>query len=137
MARGVSHFGAFGADTAAGDVIQSDAFQAPPILLSGTADAINLYNQTGNNYIITTGSADATTLGTPVSGQDDNLSLAVWSNTAYAHSITLTAAHFQTGAGSALKTTITFPADPGAGVLLRAFQGNWQIVGSTGTLSFS
>jgi hypothetical protein len=117
--------------------LQTDPFQGTPTTLSGTADVINPYNTAGNNYIITTGSADAATLALPISTTDDNLCVAVFSNTAYAHTITLPSAHLQTGTGSALKTTITFPADPGAGVVLRAYQGNWQIVSTNGTMSYS
>jgi hypothetical protein len=136
MPRGITHFGAFGADTAAGDVLQSDAFQGVPVILTGTADVINPYNPNSTNFIITTGSADAATLALPIAGVDDNLSVAVWSSTAFAHSITLPSAHLNNGAATA-KTTATFPAFAGAGILLRAYNGFWQVVGISGTFSYS
>lgn len=134
MARGVQHYGAFGADTGAGDVTQGDAFQGTPITLTGTADAINPYSQS-NNYVITTGSADAVTIPLPIAGVDDNLSVAIYSATAFAHSVTLPSAKLAPGV--ALKTTATFASFAGAGVLLRAWNGTWQVVGSTGTISYS
>jgi len=131
MARGIQHFGAFGLDTAAGDVLQSDAFQGVPVVLSGTADVINPYNQNSTNYIINSGSADACTLALPIAGVDDNLSIAIYSATAFAHTITLPAAKFANGA--ALATVATFKAFAGSGLLLRAWQGTWQVVGSNVT----
>lgn len=128
MARGVQHFGSFGADTGAGDVTQTDAFQGTPVVLTGTADAINPYAQS-NNYIVNTGSADAMTLVLPIAGVDDNLTVAIWSATAFAHTVTLPSAKL--AAGVALKSVITFTNFAGAGVLLRAWNGTWQVVGST------
>jgi len=134
MARGITHYGAFGADTAAGDVLQCDAFQGVPVSLTGTADAINPYS-TSNNYVVTTAAADAITLPLPIAGVDDNLSIAIYSATAYAHSVTLPSAKL--ASGQALKTTATLAAFAGAGILLRAWNGTWQQVGSTGTISYS
>jgi hypothetical protein len=134
MARGIKHFGTFSADTAAGDVLQSDAFQGMPISLTGTADALAIYGAS-TNFIISTGSADAATIPLPVAGTDDNLSVAVWSATAFAHSVTLPSA--QLAAGVALKTTATFAAFAGAGILLRAWNGTWQVIGATGTITYS
>jgi len=133
MARGLQHYGVVGADTAGGDLTQTDAFQAVPVVLTGTADAIPIYGQS-TNFIINTGSADACTLPLPVAGTDDNLTVAVWSATAFAHTVTLPSAKL--AAGVALKTIATFAAFAGAGVLLRAWNGTWQVIGSTGaTLS--
>lgn len=134
MARGITHFGAFGADTGAGDVIACDAFQGSPVTLTGTADAIP--QSTGGNFVITTGSADAITLPLPIAGTDDNLSLAIYSATNFAHTVTLPSAKLAPGV--AVKTTATFPAFAGAGILLRAWNGTWQVVGAGGgTISYS
>ena len=135
MARGIQHFGAFGADTAAGDVLQCDPFQGTPTVLNGSADAINPYSTT-NNYIITSTGVDACTLPLPISGTDDNLTIAVWSASAHAHSITLPSAAIANGAASA-KTTAALAAFAGAGIILRAWQGTWQVTGSVGTVSYS
>lgn len=135
MARGVQHFGAFSADAAAGDVVITDAFQGVPQILSGSADAINIYTSAGNNYVITSTGVDATTLALPVLGVDDNLSVAIWSASAHAHSVTLPSALLYAGGGA--KTTATLAANIGAGILLRAWQGTWQVVGSMGTVSYS
>ena len=134
MARGVQHFGAFGADAAAGDVTQTDAFQSVPQTLTGSADAINIYNPLGNNYMIT-GGTDATTIPLPVSGTDDNLTVAIASASAHAHSVTLPSALLYAGGGA--KTTATFAANIGAGIVLRAWQGTWHVIGSTGAITYS
>lgn len=134
MARGIQHYGTFSADTGAGDVLQADAFQGVPSVLTGTADAINPYNTT-NNYIVNTGSADAITIPLPIAGTDDNLSVAIFSATAFAHSVTLPSAKLAPGV--ALKTTATLAAFAGAGIVLRAWNGTWQVVGSTGAVSYS
>lgn len=132
MARGIGpHLGAFDA-SAAQDVQDGDAFQSPPTVLSGSADVINPHK--GGNYIVNTAGVDAMTLGLPTAGVDDNLSVAIYSATANAHTVTLPSA--QLAAGVALKTIATFAAFAGAGILLRAWNGTWQVVGQVGnTLS--
>ncbi len=116
--------GAYSAD-AQQDGIDTDAFGAPLTILSGTTDAINPH--VAGNYLIDTGQIDAITLGAPTSELDDNLSINIWSDSAFAHTITCPAAII--AAGVALKTVITLPAFKGAGVTLRAIDGNWHIVG--------
>jgi hypothetical protein len=110
------------------DIVQSDPFQSSVIvILSGTADVLNPYQAQGNNYIINTGSADAITLAAPVATVDDGLTISLVSNTAFAHTLTSTG-NFQTG-GTATGV-LTFSAHAGAGLLLRAYQGKWQVVGN-------
>ena len=110
------------------DIVQTDPFQSNVItLLTGTADAVNPYNASGNNYIVNTGSADAMTLAAPVSTTDDGLVISIVSNTAFAHTLTSTG-NFQTG-GTATGV-LTFAAHAGAAILLRAYQGKWQIIGN-------
>lgn len=114
----------------AGDALQNqydvDAFAGPIILLTGTADILN--SHVSGNYIIKTGSADAIVLGAPTVGQDDNLSIQIWSDTLFAHTVTATSLFAN---GTALKTTATFAAFRGAGIGLRAFNGVWQVTGNT------
>lgn len=129
MARGIQHYGVFGADTGAGDVAASDAFQNTPITLSGSADAINPH--TPGNYIVTTAGVDSITLGLPTAGADDNLSIAIYSASSNAHTVTLPSAQFANGA--ALNTSTTFKAFSGSGVLLRAWNGSWQVIASNVT----
>ena len=127
MARGVgNHSGAFYGD-AQQDVIDTDSFEGPIIILTGTADVINPH--VAGNYMVKTGSADAMVLTAPTAGTDDGLSINVWSASAFAHTITATAL---IAAGVAAKTTITFPAFAGAGCTLRAFNGLWHFVGGGG-----
>lgn len=133
MARGLgAHLGAFDA-SAAQDVQDGDAFQALPTVLSGAADVINPHKS--GNYIINTAGVDAITLGLPTVGADDNLSIAIYSATTNAHTITLPSA--QLAPGVALKTTAALAAFAGAGILLRAWNGTWQVVGSAGTVTYS
>jgi len=124
MARGLVHAGAFDG-SAQQDIYDTNPYSAPITLLNGTADAINPH--VSGNYIIKTGSANAMTLTAPTVGVDDNLTIAIFSDTLFAH--TLTATSLLAG-GTALKTTATFPAFRGAGMVLRAFNGVWQVLSS-------
>jgi hypothetical protein len=109
-------------------IVHTDPLQSSVIIvLTGTADVINPYQPQGNNYIVNTGSADAMTLVAPVATVDDGLTIAIFSNTAFAHTLTSTG-NIQTG-GTATGV-LTFAAHAGAGILLRAYQGKWQIVGN-------
>jgi hypothetical protein len=121
------------------DIGDPDSFELAPIILSGTTDALApVINQqtgahAGGNYIITTGSADACTLPTPTAGVDDNLNVNVWSASNFAH--TITCATTVIAGGVALKTVITFPAFAGAGVSLRAYNGTWQVIGMSPSMT--
>lgn len=126
MARLIRHLGSFD-QSAANDIFEGDAFQGPLTLLTGSADSLDPHNP--HNYMVTTAGVDAMTLAAPTVGTDDNLSLAVYSDTTNAHTITATSLLAN---GTALKTTATFAAFRGAGLLLRAYNGVWQVVGSTG-----
>jgi hypothetical protein len=125
MARGLTNQGAVFGDTIQ-QITDGDAMQGIPILLTGTADVINPH--ASGNYIVKTGSADAMTLAAPTAGTDDNLSIAIFSDTLFAHTITATSLF---ASGVALKTTCTFGAFKGAGIILRAYNGVWQVVSQT------
>jgi hypothetical protein len=129
MPRGLfNHSGGAFDQAEMNDLVQTDPFQSSTItVLSGAADAVNPYQLGGANFVVNTGSADAMTLAAPVSGTDDGLTLAIFSNTAFAHTLTSTG-NFQTG-GTATGV-LTFAAHAGAGLVLRAYQGKWQVVGN-------
>jgi hypothetical protein len=113
------------------DICDADAMQEQLTALVGTADVINPH--VAGNYIIDTGSADAITLGLPTSEVDDNLSIAIYSDSAFAHTVTLPSAQYKTGT-STPKTIATFAAFAGAGMTLRAIDGSWHVLDiSTGT----
>lgn len=124
--RSLTRQGSYDA-AAQAELIATDPLQGPIALLTGTADLISP-TQPGN-YIVKTGSADAMTLAAPLAGTDDNLSIAIYSDTLFAHTLTATALLAN---GTALKTTATFAAFRGAGLLVRAFNGVWQVISSTG-----
>lgn len=124
--RGISarsEGGAYSVDSQQ-DLQDANSFQGAIILLSGTTDLIN--PQASGNYIVKTGSANAMTLAAPRVGLDDNLSINIWSDTLFAHTLTGSGAIF--AAGAALATTVTFKAFRGSGISLRAFNGVWQVV---------
>lgn len=121
----ITHEGAFTRE-AIKDIYAADPISGPITILSGTADVIP--PNVGGNYIVTTGSADAMTLGAPRVGIDDNVQIAIYSDTLFAHTLTATALLAN---GTALKTTSTFAAFRGAGILLRAFNGVWQVLATT------
>src|SRR5271154_532998 len=142
MARGVQNHSGGSYDASAQlDIVNWDPFQGPITILSGTTDVINIDLGTGNNYIVTTGSADATTLSRiPIgnalgTGPDDGLTICFWSGSAFAHKIT-TVSLLQTGVTGGTNS-VTLAAFAGAGVVLRAYNGKWQVAGSTGALTFA
>lgn len=111
------------------DIIDGDAFEGPITELSGTTDAID--PTVAGNYVIKTAGVNAITLGLPRVGIDDNRSIAIFSDTANAHTVTLPSAQFANG--TALATVVTFKAFRGSGVILRAYNGTWQVIGSNVT----
>ena len=126
--RGIGARNAGGAYTADAqqDIIDTDSFEGGIVVLTGTTDAINPH--VAGNYIIDTpGGIDAITLGAPTPEVDDGLSINIWSDSNFAHTITCPSAII--AAGVALKTVITLAAFKGAGVSLRAIDGNWHIIG--------
>lgn len=108
------------------DLIDTDSFQGQLTLLTGTTDAINPF--VPGNYIIKTGGVDAITLAAPRAGLDDGLSINIWSDTLFAHTVT-TVALFANG--TALKSIATFAAFRGAGLQLRAMNGVWHVIASS------
>lgn len=105
----------------------SAAFNQPAIFLTGTADAIPAH--VAGFYVVKTGSADLMTLAAPVAADEGNI-IEVWSDTAFAHTITATSL---IAAGVSLKTTVTFPAFRGAGVRLRACNLVWHLLAGGGS----
>jgi hypothetical protein len=112
------------------DLTDGDAFQGAITVLSGTSDVINPH--ASGNYIIAANagaSLDAITLGLPTAGVDDGVSINIYSDTAFAHTVTLPTTAFAAGLAAGLKTVATFTAGRGAGISLRAYNGVWQVVG--------
>jgi hypothetical protein len=129
------------------DECDADSFQAGITQLLGVAATPDVLNpHIAGNYIISSGAVDPVTLGLPfvggpstiqsngAIGGDDNMTINIWSDTAFAHTVTLPSAGYATGAG--MKTIATFAAQRGAGMTLRAWNGTWQIIASIG-ITFS
>lgn len=120
------------------DIVDGDALQGAPSILTGTTDAIPGFasgTHFGGNYVIEAGAVDAITLPLPVDELDDNLTIAIYSDTLFAHTVTLPSAAFADGTQT-VKTIATFAAFRGAGLLLRAWHGTWQLMARNGiTLS--
>lgn len=108
------------------------ALTLPAIFLSGTADAIPA--GVAGFYVVKTGSANAMTLAAPTAAQEGNV-IQIWSDTAFAHTITATSL---LAGGTALKTTATFPAFRGAGISLRVCNLVYHVLsaGNANTSSF-
>src|SRR5712664_670982 len=70
------------------DLMDGDSLQGGITFLTGTADAINPHF--AGNYVVDTGAADLMTLAAPTSEVDDGLSINVWSDSNFAHTITAT-----------------------------------------------
>jgi hypothetical protein len=88
--------------------------QPATTFLTGTADAIPA--GVPAFYVIKAGAADAMTLTAPTVAQEGNI-IQIWSDTAFAHTLTATTLLAN---GTALKTTATWPAFRGTGLILRA-----------------
>lgn len=86
----------------------------------------------GENVITDAGAA-ALTLAAPVVGTQDGLMLNIESATAFAHTLTATGL-LQTGTASV--NVATFAAQPGAGLMLMAYNGKWIVKASVG-ITFS
>jgi hypothetical protein len=111
------------------DLVDGDSLQGPLTILNGLADAINPH--VPGNYIIDSAAADLITLGAPTAEVDDNLSINIWSDAAFVHTITAPTAIFANG--TALATVVTFKAFKGSGLSLRAIDGNWHVLASNVT----
>jgi hypothetical protein len=123
-----NHSGGVFDQSAQQDIMDGDSFQGPITSLVGVAanpDAINPH--ISGNYLIDSGAVDPITLGLPTSDVDDGVSINIWSDSNFAHTVTLPSAAFK--AGKALTTVCTFPAFAGAGISLRAIDGFWHVVG--------
>lgn len=93
-----------------------------PVFLGGSADAIP--NTVSGNYVVKTAGVDAMTLAAPPLSAD-GIVVSIFSDTTNAHTITATSLFAN---GTALKTTATFPAFRGAGVILKASNGVWHVL---------
>ena len=94
-------------------------------VLSGSSDAIP--PGTPAIYVVTTAGVDAMTLAAPTAAQN-GVVIIVTSQTTNAHTITATSLFAN---GTALKTTATFAAFAGAGVVLMANNLVWNVLSST------
>lgn len=81
------------------------------------------------NYVITKAGVLADTLAAPTATTDDGLVISITSNTANAHTVTATGLF---DSGSASVNLATFAAFKGASLVVRAYQGRWQVVKTVG-----
>jgi len=100
--------------------------------LTGLADVIPAGVQAF--YVIKSAAADLMTLAAPTAAQEGNI-IDIWSDVAFAHTITATSLF---AGGTALKTTATFPAFRGAGMTLRVCNLVYHVIscGNPNTSSF-
>jgi hypothetical protein len=106
---------------------------SPAQWLSGLADVIPV--QSGN-YILKGVAIDAMTLALPTVANDGQI-ISIYSDAAFAHTLTLSAAGFQLGLTGGNKTVATFGAFRGAGLTLRAESvGAYTVLSSNG-ITFS
>lgn len=96
-----------------------------PIFLGGSADAIP--STVPGDYVVKTAGVDAMTLAAPTLA-NDGIVISVFSDTTNAHTITATSLLAN---GTALKTTATFAAFRGAGLILKASNLVWHVLSST------
>jgi hypothetical protein len=84
----------------------------PAIFLQGLTDAIPA--GVAGVYVIKSAAADLMTLAAPTAAQEGNV-IEIWSDALFAHTLTATSLLAN---GTALKTTATWPAFRGAGLVL-------------------
>lgn len=109
---------------ATGNTIQDDFTE---VNSSGT---VALPPSTGSvAYLVTKAGVQAMTLAAPVSVTDDGKIIKVTSNTANAHTLTATGL---LNTGSASVNLATFAAFAGAGLVLEAVRGKWNVISSVG-----
>jgi hypothetical protein len=84
-------------------------------------------------YIITKPGIAVLTLAAPTVGVDDDKVITISSSTLYAHTLTATGL---LGTGTSAVNEATFAAYRGAGLVLKAFGGYWNVISSVG-ISFS
>jgi len=94
----------------------------PAVFLSGSADVIPA--GVAANYVVKTAGVNAMTLAAPTAAQEGNI-ITIFSDTTNAHTLTATSLLAN---GTALKTTATFPAFRGAGLILRACNGVYHVL---------
>lgn len=117
------------------DIIDCDPQQGAYTLLTGTTDVLN--PQAGGNYLVQgTPAADLCTLAAPRAGLDDGVTILFHSVSAYAHKITCPTTLILNGAATA-KTSATLPAFAGGMITLRAYNGNWLVLASNGTITYA
>lgn len=117
--------------------VQTNSISAAQTLVSqwlaGLTDAIPL--QAGN-YTIKSVAVDAMTLAVPAAGQAGQV-IMIYSDSAFAHTLTCPSAILQAGVTAGNKTVATFAAFKGAGLtLLATAQGSYTVLSSTG-ITFS
>ena len=83
-----------------------------------------IVNLSGRRVVTYNGGALAMTLTAPVAGDDDGKVIEVLSTTAQAHTITCTG---KLKDGNGHSNTLTFAAQPGACVVIEAYQGVWYV----------
>jgi hypothetical protein len=103
----------------------------PELLTQAASGAVSPHKAA--TYVVTKAGVAALTLAAPTAGTDDGLIITVTSNTAYAHTLTATNL-LQTG--TTYVSVATFAAHPGAGVVLMAYQGLWNVISAT-AITFS
>lgn len=105
----------------------------PSQWLSGTADVIP---PVAGNYTLKGAAIDAMTLALPAVINDGDI-IMIYSDAAFAHTLTLPSAQFQLGLTPGNKTIATFGAFRGAGLTLRAQAvGAYTVLASNG-ITFS
>lgn len=128
----VSAGGAFDAASAAAVNARPDGSL---VHFVGVADVIP--NHSAQDIEVDGGAADLMTLAAPTAGDpsvggDDGKIIRITSTTAFAHKVTCPAGTIQSGLAG--NTSITFPAQPGASISLKANNSKWQLIAFNGVL---
>lgn len=101
---------------------QAAGMNWPAVFLAGSADAVPA--GVAAHYVVKTAGVNAMTLAAPTASQEGNI-ITIFSDTTNAHTLTATSLLAN---GTALKTTATYPAQRGAGLMLRVCNGVYHVI---------
>jgi len=102
---------------------------APTSLPTAIAASGPVAVRPSTSYVVTKAGVAALTLAAPTATTDDGVIITIFSNTAFAHTLTATGL---LNTGSASVNVATFAAFAGAGLTLEAYQGKWMVISQIG-----
>ena len=125
--------------TSLGQWVDFNDLGDPPVgglqVITGATVAVTV-SPTSGNYVINSTGVTTATLAAPTSGIQDGTVIMFTSNTAHAHVISASGL-INNGATGSPFNTATLAAFPGASITFMAFGGKWNVIATTGTVTYA